>query len=377
MSSSDQLFLLNFIMSTYLGPDVYSDNPRHSASQRLAEGLPPYTSKNLGASFISISQLESLYYYILRHAHPGLVLEPNILHSYLEGNFPLPSSELLEYCRQFTSFFPLNIHEHKRYSINSEIIKGIVLIDDPVISHMKEDFERFKSLSGLADLKIDKIKSLSYEHGCQKTKEDGEQNSMKNSEKRISGSVANGNGNASEEFQENNRRMQHLNSMPISVSPPVTSMIRHVSEGAFKRTCNRDGPAMMLLITVPNMDQSSIILNGTAKNRIAGPPIGVLDIGVSKVAYFFRVALPGVRKDYSEFSCEIQSDGKVHLQGSTTGGGTIKKRSRVFHMTFRQLCPAGQFTLSFSLPGPVDPRLISPNFRSDGIFEAVVIRHES
>lgn len=219
MSSSDQLFLLNFIMSTYLGPDVYSDNPRHSASQRLAEGLPPYTSKNLGASFISISQLESLYYYILRHAHPGLVLEPNILHSYLEGNFPLPSSELLEYCRQFTSFFPLNIHEHKRYSINSEIIKGIVLIDDPVISHMKEDFERFKSLSGLADLKIDKIKSLSYEHGCQKTKEDGEQNSMKNSEKRISGSVANGNGNASEEFQENNRRMQHLNSMPISVSP--------------------------------------------------------------------------------------------------------------------------------------------------------------
>ncbi|KAK6245990.1 hypothetical protein QUC31_000770 [Theobroma cacao] len=37
MPSSDQHFLLNFIMSTYLGPDVYSDNPRHSALQRLAE----------------------------------------------------------------------------------------------------------------------------------------------------------------------------------------------------------------------------------------------------------------------------------------------------------------------------------------------------
>ncbi|XWS24631.1 hypothetical protein CRYUN_Cryun28dG0119200 [Craigia yunnanensis] len=380
MPSSDRLFLLNFIMSTYLGPDVYSDNPRHSASQRLAEGLPPYTSKNLGASFISISQLESLYYYVLRYAHPRLVLEPNVLHSYLEGNLPLPSSELLEDCMQFTSFFPLNIHEHKRYSINNEIVKGIVLIDDPVTSHMKEDVERFKSLSGLADLKIDKIKSLSYELGYQKSKED-EQNSMKNSEERISGSIANGNGNASSKFQENNTRMHQLNSMPMSVVPPVTSMLRHVSEGAFKRSCKRDGPAMMPLITVPNMDQyfsdSSIILNGTAKKGIIGPPIGVLDIGVSKVAYFFRVALPGVRKDYCEFSCEIQSNGKVHLQGSTSGGGTIKKRSRVFHMTFQQLCPGGLFTLSFSLPGPVDPRLFSPNFRSDGIFEAVVIKHES
>ena len=68
------------------------------------------------------------------------------------------------------------------------------------------------------------------------------------------------------------------------------------------RTSKKDGPAMMPLITVPNMDQyfsdSSIILNGTAKKGIVGPPIGVLDIGVSKVAYFFRVALPGVRKDY-------------------------------------------------------------------------------
>ncbi|XVF74063.1 hypothetical protein PTKIN_Ptkin13bG0031400 [Pterospermum kingtungense] len=300
--SSDQLFLLNFIMSTYLGPDVYSDNPRRSASQRLAEGLPPYTSKNLGASFISISQLESLYYYVLRRAHPALVLEPNMLHSYLEGNLPLPSLELLEYCRQFTSFFPLNIHEHKRYSINNEVIKGIVLIDDPVTSHMKEDAERFKSISGVANLKIDKIRSLSYEHGYQKRKKDHEQNSMKNSEETISGSVSNGNGYTSAKFQENNRKMQHLNSMPISLSPPVTSMITHVSEGAFKRTCKRDGPALMPLIIVPSMDQyfsdSSIILNGTAKKGIAGPPIGVLDIGVSKVAYFFRVALPGVRKDY-------------------------------------------------------------------------------
>ncbi|XVE56301.1 hypothetical protein DITRI_Ditri03aG0227700 [Diplodiscus trichospermus] len=380
MQFSDQLFLLNFIMSTYLGPDVYSDNPRHSASQRLAEGLPPYTSKNLGASFISISQLESLYYYVLRYAHPGLVLEPNLVHSYLEGKLPLPNSELLEDSRQFTSFYPLNIHEHKRYSINSEIIKGIILINDPVMSHARKDAERFKSLSGLADLKIDKIKSLSYECGYQKSKDDDEQNNMTKCEERISGSVANGNGNASANFQKNNRRMHQLNSMPMSVFTPVMSVLRHVSEGVFRRTCKMDGPAMMPLITVPNIDQyfsdSSIILNGTAKRGISGPPIGVLDIGVSKVAYFFRVALPGVRKDYCEFSCEIESNGKVHLQGSTSGGGSVKKGSHVFQMIFQQLCPAGEFTLSFSLPGPVDPRLMSPNFRSDGIFEGVVIKHE-
>ncbi|OMP00073.1 hypothetical protein CCACVL1_03469 [Corchorus capsularis] len=375
--SGDQYFLLNFIMSNYLGPDVYSDNPRHSASQRLARGLPPYTSKNLGSSFISTTQLESLYYYVLRDAHPGLVLEPSMLHSYLEGNLPVPSSELLEDCQKFTSFFPPNIHERKRYSANNVIVKGVVLIDDPDTSHMKEDHERFRILTGLADFKIDKLKSLSYEHGYLKSKEDDDPNSMKASEERISGCVTNGNGIASASIQENNGKHQFDSLQPSAISP-VMSLLKHISEGASKRTYERDGPAMMPLLAVPNVDQCisdvSIVLNGTAKKGIAGPQIGVLDIGVSKVAYFFRVALPGVRKDYCEFSCEIESNGTVHIQGSTSGGGTIKKRSRVFHMTFQQLCPAGAFAMSFSLPGPVDPRLFSPNFRSDGIFEAVVIK---
>ena len=77
-----------------------------------------------------------------------------------------------------------------------------------------------------------------------------------------------------------------------------------------------------------------------------------------------------------EFSCEIESDGKVHIQGSTSGGEIIKKRSRVFHMKFQQMCPPGPFTVSFNLPGPVDPRLVSPKFRTDGIFEAVVIKQK-
>ena len=78
-----------------------------------------------------------------------------------------------------------------------------------------------------------------------------------------------------------------------------------------------------------------------------------------------------------KFSCEIKSDGKVILEGSTTTGQkTIERHSRVFKMNSQKLCPPGPFKLSFSLPGLVDPRFVSPNFRSDGIFEAVVIRQK-
>lgn len=44
----------------------------------------------------------------------------------------------------------------------------------------------------------------------------------------------------------------------------------------------------------------SVILTGTAKEGSSGPPIGLVDIGVSEGAYLFRVALPGVRKDRSK-----------------------------------------------------------------------------
>ncbi|XP_019244817.1 PREDICTED: increased DNA methylation 3-like isoform X3 [Nicotiana attenuata] len=108
-----------------------------------------------------------------------------------------------------------------------------------------------------------------------------------------------------------------------------------------------------------------------------GPPVGVVDIGVSEAAYYFRIALPGVKKDPGEFSCEIEKDGKVLIRGLTsTGGRTVSRYSRVFDMKIQQQCSSGPFTLSFSLPGPVDPRLFSPNFRSDGIFEAVVVKYE-
>jgi len=75
-----------------------------------------------------------------------------------------------------------------------------------------------------------------------------------------------------------------------------------------------------------------------------------------------------------QFSCDIESDGKVEIRGLLSGGRTIARQSRLFQMKTQQLCSPGPFTISFSLPGPVDPRLFAPNFRSDGIFEGVVIK---
>ncbi|KAF2557922.1 hypothetical protein F2Q68_00013764 [Brassica cretica] len=143
-----------------------------------------------------------------------------------------------------------------------------------------------------------------------------------------------------------------------------------------------ESTSLSLVCVPPGMKECDaepvVTTTGTASKVTLGPSIGVVDIGVNKSAYFLQVALPGVCKDSGEFSCEIESDGKVILEGSTTKGcKTIKRHSRVFKMNIRKLCPPGPFRLSFSLPGPVDLRLFSPNFRSDGIFEAVVIRQEN
>ncbi|KAK1400298.1 Increased DNA methylation like [Heracleum sosnowskyi] len=149
----------------------------------------------------------------------------------------------------------------------------------------------------------------------------------------------------------------------------------------FPTTSSWNGPCMMPILSVPNVEEGSskanIILMGTAKEGGTGPSVGAVDIGTSKTAYYFRVSLPGVKKDPGQFSCEIEHDGKVHVRGvTTTGENFVSRHTRVFQMKVQQQCPPGPFTLSFSLPGPVDPRMFFPNFRSDGILEAVALKYE-
>ncbi|KAG6648244.1 hypothetical protein I3843_07G131900 [Carya illinoinensis] len=122
----------------------------------------------------------------------------------------------------------------------------------------------------------------------------------------------------------------------------------------------------------------SVVLTGTAKEGSNAPPVGLVDIGTSEGAYLFRVALPGVRKDQSgKLKCEIQRDGRVHIEGVIARTGILKDSSTVFQMKVQELCPSGPFTISFNLPGPVDPRLSSPTFRPDGILEVIVFKQRT
>lgn len=122
----------------------------------------------------------------------------------------------------------------------------------------------------------------------------------------------------------------------------------------------------------------AVIVTGTGKEGTYGLPIGHVDVGVSESAYLFRAALPGVRKDSCSLCCNIETDGKVCIQGVAHGSELAKKTPDVtYELSVSQLTPPGPFSISFRLPGPVDPRLFVPTFRSDGILEGVVLKSKA
>lgn len=366
-STNDQRFLLNFIFGTYLGPDVKTDIPRRSASQRMADGLPPYHVTDLGSAFLKLSDVENMYYYVLRNAHPSSILKLKFLYLYFKGKLPPSSLDSLEDECQFTRFFPTNLHTQSRYQGTVQMVKGIVIIDDPDVSYVKpEDLKRFKQLTGVNELKIDRDEAQFYCHGYRT-------NRAKSAMEKRRKHITNGSTSASAPRRDSWKR-KHLRD-PLQVQVPFQTALR-VKPPIEK---SLPGPAMAVLGSVPNMEQwspeTSVMLSGTAKKGKVGPSVGLVDIGISKNAYLFRVSLPGIKKDLSQFSCDIEYNGKVQLRGITaTGEKEISRNSRVFQMITNQLCPPGPFTVSFNLPGPVDPRLFRPYFRSDGIFEAIVMK---
>eukprot|EP00262_Sarcandra_glabra_P004581 TRINITY_DN15693_c0_g1_i1.p1 TRINITY_DN15693_c0_g1~~TRINITY_DN15693_c0_g1_i1.p1 ORF type:complete len:418 (-),score=65.59 TRINITY_DN15693_c0_g1_i1:704-1957(-) len=386
-SVNDQRFLLNFIMGTYLGPDVKIDFPRRSASERIAEGLPSYCVTDLGSAFLKLSEIESLYYYILRNAHPTAVLKLQSLYLYFKGKLPPPNLDFLEDERQFTDFFPPDIHRQARYKSCFKIFRGIVLIVDPDVSYIKQaDLERFRHLTGVHDLKIDRDEAQLYRHAYRIDKEESQQiNYMRCSVETSANDVPNGNAAASAHRRNPLKKRRLSDPLQMQVPPQITvTMPIHVKPPIIEtvpvKTPDLAGPAMVVLTSTPRIEhwnpKTSIMLTGTAKDGRAGPPVGLVDIGISKDAYLFQVALPGVKRDPCQFSCEIECDGKVQLRGvTTTGERTILKHSRVFQMKTQQLCPPGPFTVMFHLPGPVDPRLFTARFGSDSILEAIVMKY--
>ncbi|XP_056847115.1 increased DNA methylation 3 isoform X2 [Raphanus sativus] len=76
-----------------------------------------------------------------------------------------------------------------------------------------------------------------------------------------------------------------------------------------------------------------------------------------------------------QIKCEIQREGRVCIQGVVPEIAIPSDSSGcLYRMQVQQLCPPGPFSITFNLPGQVDPRLFSPKFRPDGIFEVVVVK---
>lgn len=73
-----------------------------------------------------------------------------------------------------------------------------------------------------------------------------------------------------------------------------------------------------------------------------------------------------------EFSCDIEPDGTVLIKGIVkTGEKTVYRNFQVYHMRTQNLGPPGPFTVSFRLPGPVNPQQVTSKL-ADGILEATV-----
>ncbi|KAL7003047.1 hypothetical protein U1Q18_004205 [Sarracenia purpurea var. burkii] len=173
-----------------------------------------------------------------------------------------------------------------------------------------------------------------------------------------------------------------LNSIPYT-GPPLSSS--DVPSSPIQRETDptwSNEPAVVFLPSRPAEEEwNNIIaatkrgvgLTGSAAMGKVGSTIGLLDIGECEDAYLFRVSLPGVAIDENEFSCDIDPTGNIVIKSVTsTGERIVRKHSQVFVMQTQNLCPPGEFSISFSLPGPVDQQCFTGSFGVDGILEGIV-----
>lgn len=390
-STNDQRFLLVFVLGTYFGPDIKTELPRKSALQRASMHLPAYTAHDLSGSVFKLSEIESIYYFALRHAHPSARVKLQSLYKFLQGHLAPPVKETLADDRQFPSLFPHKLHRHTRYKGTYKVVESIVFVHNPDISCIKpEDLEKFRRLSGLSDLALDASEARNFQHGQRSDRDEDRLSrfhAMAETHHHHHGHVQDNRSLGflmGEDPTKKRRKSEHVDLLPLPLqafSPPEEEKAHWAASN------NKVGAAMLLLPFPPTLEQWNSIINaakpaivytGTAAMRQAAPLIGAVDIGVSEDAYLFRAALPGVRRDEGGFSCHVESDGKVVIKGiTTTGEQLIEKDSRVFHMHTQFLCPPGPFTVSFQLPGPVEPCEFPSTFGSDGIFEAVVMKQKT
>ncbi|XP_077211839.1 increased DNA methylation 3-like [Tasmannia lanceolata] len=173
---------------------------------------------------------------------------------------------------------------------------------------------------------------------------------------------------ASSAWSRNSPKRRHLFEdkipMPMPMLPPLAAILL--------RTISSARPAAVLPSTLSLEQQErmpSIALTGATKEGATGPPS--VDIGIREDVYVFQVALPGETKYQCQFSCKVTRDGEVQLRGRIQTGETVI-RGDEFEMKTQHPCPPGPFKVSFSLPGPVDPRMFKAEFYEDGVLQGMV-----
>eukprot|EP00262_Sarcandra_glabra_P000590 TRINITY_DN10715_c0_g1_i1.p1 TRINITY_DN10715_c0_g1~~TRINITY_DN10715_c0_g1_i1.p1 ORF type:complete len:427 (+),score=79.07 TRINITY_DN10715_c0_g1_i1:166-1446(+) len=393
-TNDDQRFLLLFIMGTYFGPDLKAEKPKKSVLQRIAEGLPPYSSDQLAGSQMKAVEVERVYYYVLRKGDQSVIVKLPLLHQFFQGSLYSQAKDSTDYQRQFPDLFPSHLHLQSRYKTRFKIIENIVFINNPEISYIKpEDVERFKRLTGLEDLLLDRDAARLYGgvgiggfSDDLTTEESNGKLPLRRSSQR-----------SRKKWIENDhsKTQQPLppvwdapfSSLPDNNIPYSNKLYDRLGSLPTKvkaKSLEKVGPAMLFLRSHPtteewtnivNASKTGIAFTGSVAEMPAGPLIGLVDIGACEDAYLFRISLPGVKKDEREFSCEVEADGRVLIKGvTTTGQRLIFKEPQVFEMQTQHLCPSGHFSVSFQLPGPVEPQEFSGNFGSDGILEGIVMK---
>ncbi|XXG79425.1 hypothetical protein AAC387_Pa09g0496 [Persea americana] len=298
-------------MGTYFGPDLKDKRPIKSVFQRMTEDLPPYTAEQLAGSHIKTVEVERVYYYVLSKAHKSLIVKPSMFHQFLQGGLASTSQDSVQDKRQFPDLFPLDLHQHVRFKNRYKIIENIAFINHPEISYIApECVQRFKMLAGLEDGML----------GRDSTKLNGGLRigalvdvpvmSSETSQKRKT-------------YENRDLIMPPVYGVPPYSTPLYSSEPRVSSEPlpteATAAPVEKAGPALLYLPTAPtteewnnmvNSAKTGIELTGSIAESQPGPLVGSVAIGKCDDAYYFRVSLPGVKKDerYVNFCIFVKYD---------------------------------------------------------------------
>ncbi|XP_076928780.1 increased DNA methylation 2-like [Bidens hawaiensis] len=385
--TDDQSFLLYFIMGTYFGPDLKNE-PQRSVFQRQAKGLSPYRPENLAGSCMKTVEVERIYYYILRKADQSVILKLPFLQQFLHGNLPISTKTKTPTFPQFDDLFPPNLHPVSMVKGQYEAINNIVFISDPKIRYIAPEYlERFKRLTKLEDVCLDKDDAMCHTSVDGKVLYNIDLQEVECHEELTSISCNHTIHTPLKRSAPGNSN-NNINNTPVSDSVTKNGTLAVCGSGDRMPTGMKTGnlaelgsdmiffpckPSQEELVNMMSATKNGCLLTGSATKGQIGHNIGSIDIGECEDSYLFRASLPGVKRDEREFSCEVEDDGKVSVRGVTvTGEKNAGRFDQTFEMQSQNLCPPGHFSVSFKLPGPVDPQQFSGNFGTDGILEGIV-----